>query len=245
MSVKIAVVCEAASDFVIAAKLSDRLICENIHWIEIEVIENYRTYVGAVAEEPFLTWARAKSEAAVIGLRIRGHFGGIPGELDAKAARRAIDVIRRRRPDIDAIMLVRDDDRLTARRKGLEQARSESDFGPRIVIGLAHCKRECWVLAGFVPENESESQRLGELQRQLGFHPCREAHELTAVEHGSKRDAKRVLRILSEGNAEREVSCWTDSPLDTLRTQGARTGLPEFLSEVESILLPLLGWNPR
>ena len=171
MPVVIVTVCEAPADFRIATALADRVVCEKTAWIEPAVLQDYRTYRGLDDREPFLAWKHIPVLAQQAGIRAHGHFDGQPGAPDALAARRALLLITRVAPAAEAVLLVRDDDRQAARRQGLEQARSEHRGRFRIVIGLAHCKREAWVLAGFDPKNEEEKSRIEQLRRELGFNP--------------------------------------------------------------------------
>jgi hypothetical protein len=109
------------------------------------------------------------------------------------------------------------------------------------VIGLAHCKREAWVLAGFVPKNEGETERIEQLRRELGFHPCDAAQRLTASHDDDKLSAKRVLGALTGEATDREACCWEESPLQTLRDRGEDTGLAAYIHQLEEVLVPLVG----
>ena len=241
MAIKIVVVCEAQADFVVASEIADRLVCDRIKWIEPETLDSFRTFCGLENPTVFTTWANIARLARNGNLRVRGHFDGQPAAPDAHAARRAIKIVLRELPDTDTILLIRDDDRQTARRQGLEQARSESIFSERIIIGLAHCKRECWVLSGFVALDDREVRLLNELRSELGFDPCSTAGNLTASHFQDLRSAKRVLSVLTGGIWEREVRCWRDTSLAVMRERGVETGLADFIAELESRLLPLLG----
>jgi hypothetical protein len=109
------------------------------------------------------------------------------------------------------------------------------------VIGLAHCKRECWVLAGFDPVGDSETKCLNELKKELGFDPRTSAHQLTAKHDGDKRSAKRIVTILIGDNHERELQCIHQSELQTLRTRGVDTGLSDYLAQIQERLVPVFG----
>ena len=95
--------------------------------------------------------------------------------------------IEAKMPGTDAVLLIRDDDRQVDRRRGLEQVRHASPLAERIVIGLAHTKRECWVLAGFEARDDQERELLAEIRRELGFDPCIQAEQLTAIHDHDKR----------------------------------------------------------
>lgn len=144
----------------------------------------------------------------------------------------------------DAVILLRDSDGEWERLKGLEQARTDRGWPFRVVLGMAHPKRESWVLAGYVPSDESEQERLENLKKSMGFDPIREAHTLKSNRRNSpdaKRDAKDILAQLTLENEEREASCWQKTPLAHLREHGVQVGLTTFLEEVEAELLPLFG----
>ena len=94
------------------------------------------------------------------------------------------------------VLLIRDCDDQPERRRGLAQAstREPGHAWPfHVVIGLAHPKREAWVLAGFEPRDPDEHARLTTLRSELGHDPCTSSDQLTARTPGSKRDAKRVV----------------------------------------------------
>ena len=107
------------------------------------------------------------------------------------------------------------------------------------MIGAANPKREAWVLNGFEPETPVEDKSLAELRQDLGFHPCERAERLTAKKDTAKRSARRVLGVLTGASYEREQKCWKETPLVLLKRRGEKTGLHDYLVEVEG-LLPLL-----
>ncbi len=239
MALTFVIVCEARNDFLTASELVDRVVCGSVEWIEPEFLDSLRDYSIPTGDEPFLTWKRVKGLAKESRLLPRGLIDGRPGDLDAQQTRRALYYIESNWPKVDGILLIRDDDRLVERRSGLEQARAASSLRERIVIGLAHTKRECWVLAGFEPIDEKEQELLVELRRELGFDPCIKAEELTAIHDHDKRSAKRVLRRLVQEDPHREAACWRQAPLQLLRDRGGQTGLRQFLAEILARLVPL------
>ncbi len=109
-----------------------------------------------------------------------------------------------------------------------------------MVIGAANTKRECWILAGFDPTDDAEGASLTDVRQELGFDPRSRAEELTAKADSARRSAKRVLAILTRGDADRELRC-TEADLELLRSRGDATGLREFLEEVATRLPPLFG----
>ena len=235
------VVCEAPADRNSACALADRVLLQEVEWLASETMDAVRKWRGATPEASFVRWASVRDECQKMGIRgIFGTFGGESGRPDAFVARLALLLMNasKRRPD--AVLLIRDSDGDFERRSGLEQARDARPWPFPVIIALAEPKRECWVLAGFEPKTEGEKERLVNEQRRLSFHPVREAHELTAREHGAKKDAKKVLKELTKDDPERERACLEETPLNTLSERGRATGLTAYLSEVRDRLVPVL-----
>lgn len=144
---------------------------------------------------------------------------------------------------IGGVLLSRDSDGVAERRRGLEQARvrRSGEWPFCVVIGVAEPKREAWVLAGFEPEDDDDSERLAGLWGELGCDPRERSHEFTARTPGSKRELKRILGLLTGDRAAREEPCWNTTPLELLRARGVGNGLAAYLDEVERSLVPLVG----
>ncbi len=242
MSRRIAVVHEAEADFDTATELADRVLVEAIDWLDEHLIANQREWVAQEPGGRRLTWRSIPQLARAVSIRAHGHFGGVPGEPDAAAARRAIMYLLVTIPELEAILLIRDQDDQPERRDGLEQARGHDRTGMVIVIGLAVVEREAWVICGFDPADDDEKQKLEDERQNLGLDPRDRSHELTACKNNlAKRSPKRVLRALSGGDADRERRCWRETTLATLRDRGAENGLVGFLHEVNDKLARLIG----
>lgn len=243
MTFTIAVVCEARADRDTACGLADRVLLEAADWIEKEELDYYRRWCGASKEQSFLPWKDVKSLARQENIRPHPSFDDSPIAPDAHAARRALLLLKKHGGFPDLVLLIRDDDRDARRRDGLEQARrwmaKHHRLVDRIVIGLAHPKRESWVLAGFDPRNDAERTLLDSICRELGFNPCTNAEQLTAKHEGDKRSAKRVLDCLRCGDPNREADCWNTIPLEFLRERGQHTGLADYLQELQLFFVPL------
>ena len=241
MTFSIAVVCEASADQRTGCQLADRVFCESADWIELEWLDILRSWRGLDSISSFVTWVQIKQRRDRFPrTRAHGHFSGEPGAADATAATRAIRLLMDCPDPPDAVVLLRDDDGQTERRKGLEQARNSSKMEVRIVIGLAHTKRECWVLAGFEPQSAEEEKRLAAVRQLLGFDPTARAEQLTATHDSDKLNAKRVLGELTGNDKDREARCWQVTGLRTLKTRGKAAGLADYLGEVKDILAPRL-----
>ena len=239
-SFSIVVLCEAAADQRTVCGIADRVLCQEVDWLEPLVLDSLRSWRGLRTNQPFLLWRDVHTLAEEANIHTHGFFDGKPGHPDAFIARRALALLTIGGDEpIDAVLLIRDSDKQFDRLEGLTQARDQaSGLGP-IVIGVARTMRECWVLAGFCETNEEERSRLEALRQELGFNPCLHAEELTAAKEQDKRSAKRVLNALTEGDLARQEACWMSTPLDQLETRGSATGLPEFIREIRERLVPL------
>jgi hypothetical protein len=241
--------CEAAADFQIASDLVDRVLRnQGPTWVAEtmemtpEAVRSWRS--DGHGRDFFLLrdLVRYVDDREV---RVpHGHFDGRPGAADALMGRTALSIVRKlvKHDTVDAVLVIRDLDDQPARKIGLGQARTEARSWAtfEIVLGCANPKREAWVLCGFEPESAEEHARLSALRAELGFPPHTQSHELDAKDEQAKRNAKRVLRILTGDDRGREAQCWKQTPLDTLRDRGVPSGLCEYLDEIEQRLVPLV-----
>ena len=110
-----------------------------------------------------------------------------------------------------------------------------------VVIGVAVIERESWVLSGFVPETDSETERLNAEINGLAFHPCEKPHDLKAGKNDqASRSPKRVLKVLTSDNWERQRKCWVETPLAALEGRGRDNGLVDYMNEVRERLVPFI-----
>jgi hypothetical protein len=234
----IGVVAEAAADQQTACILADRVLLGNIDWLTNELLPANRVYRGADFGTDFLAWKNVRDQARALGIKLHGHFGGEPGAPDAFVAREALAVFVTLRPA--AVVLIRDTDNQPERRRGLEQARQYKHWPFKVILGVAHAKRECWVLCGFEPAGPEEATLLSNVQTELGFDPCTKSEQLTAKAPDAHRQAKRVLSLLTGENLDRQKLCVQQTEIPILKERGKKNGLKDYLKEVESILVPLV-----
>ncbi len=240
MTIQIAVIHEAPADFVTATELADRVLLEPESWLRDQNLDDCRIWHHETSAGRALTWSGIKKLSTDAKIRGHGHFrprgGGSPepGENDARSARKAILFVFKEYPKIDAIVLIRDQDKYPDRRAGYEQARNEKHSVP-IVVGIAVLMREAWILSGFSPDpaDEAEDARLRAVRRRLGLDPRTRSHDIS--------DPKRALTELTADDRARERRCWLDPSLATLRERGQDNGLAEFLDDVTARLAPLFG----
>ena len=243
MSLRFVVISEARADHTIATELADRVLCEQIDWLEESHLDSQREWVGELPAGFHLNWQSIPDRARELGIKVHGHFDGEPGLPDAQAARRAIAYARRlsQESSIDAILLIRDADDQAIRRKGIEQARKDYSHPQPLIVGVAICERESWVISGFQPTNETEEERLQQETKLLGWNPCLKSHQLTAgKDNNAAKSPKRVLATLVGSDWSRQRECWMTTPLAVLRERGHDNGLDDYLTEVSERLAPLL-----
>jgi hypothetical protein len=242
MSVSIALVCESPVDRETVVALVHRLLCESVTWIEPESVESYCTFRGLHTGDSCLAWEHVPGLARAHGQRFPGKFKGLPREAyTAFQALVLLLLLAEDRPH--AVLLVRDSDRDLSRGGSAAAARDALASKTPVVIGVAHTKRECWVLAAFEPVTPDEERLLDELRPELGFDPRLNSHRLTAKHDGDKLSAKRVLAALTGGSRDRERVALQSAPLDIMRDRGRENGLSDFLGELSVRLLPL--FDPR
>jgi hypothetical protein len=249
---KLCIVYEAVADCDLGCSLADRVVVECIDWIrdQQELLEYQREWTTEDRGIQF-RWDAIDDLGRNMDLRVRGGYeDGEEAYPDFKAAVRALRVIRNLFDDVDAVVLIRDTDDQPERINGLNQAKNRFDRKPpgfRVLVGAVRKKRECWVLAGFVPNGKVETGLLEAERQYLGFDPTTRSHELTAKnnEHEDKRSAKRVLQKLTQGSSDREEQCWTDTPLEQLRAKGELNGLADYLRQIEEVLVPMVQGRQR
>jgi hypothetical protein len=179
-------------------------------------------------------WGRSDSKVAALR------------RYDYASTRKVLLLCALAEPRPDAVLLIRDlDNQPVERRKSIELARDQPvPAGFVVVLALANTKREAWVLNGSAAGSDFEETTLTAVRAELSFDPCHQSENLDATEPGAKRDAKRVLKLLTNGEPEREERCWMNASWDLLRTRGQGSGLASFLKEAKNRLVPLLTGQP-
>jgi hypothetical protein len=243
------IIVESAADFRTASTIANRLFIEQMPWLE-EYSTDLFTWSGLQEKTEFSCWSdirKIREELKARGIPSPRYLKGT-GKSDGATTHIVLQLITQlqRHRDIRAVVFIRDSDNQPERRTRLEQAREEREeqlSATAIVIGIAHTKREAWVLNGFVALDEAEESVLAQLRQQLSFDPTTEAHrlrEITRQEPDRMRNVKVVLNLLTQDDGERERHCWQHTSLNLLRERGIHTGLTAYMSEVEEQLVPLL-----
>lgn len=233
-------------------RLTDRMLCEPAargpaNWITKDHLEGIRRWRGVEDGHPF-TRLKVVHEIADRNRvpRLHGKFDGAAGAADAtlcrKALRTAQTMCKRGVLECDAVIIARDLDRARTRR-GFDQARAEDSWPFKVVLASADPEVEAWLLAGFVPHDETEQALLADVRREIGFDPTREPHRLRSTA-SSPKDAKKRFEQLTRNLRARQGAC-LEASLDMLRTNGAECSLADFLDDVEREIVPLFrGWTP-
>lgn len=253
--VEIVVVVEGAADARIATCIAERVIIEQLDWIE-PYLQSMIAWTGLLPNTEHTCWKDVGAiidEAKRQGVRLpkyisRQGYGQEPLKAYGAAARKVLNCVHRlpENRGIRAVLLIVDLDNQPERKAGLVQARLEHDNRqPRVavVIGTPDRNREAWVLNGFEAQDAAEQRILNQMIADLSFNPCEEAHRLRSTSHEEperQRNAKIVLEILTGGDQERESHCWETTDLATLRRRGIHTGLSDYIAELETRLPPVL-----
>lgn len=237
-------VCEGREDVRTVKALVRRVYQREIPWLRGELFDELIGWTGVESHTEFTRWAKeggVKELARRAGFRVHGDFQGQSGRGDAIQAKKALLLFRKKilaedSAAIPLVILFRDTDGERERRDGVERARDSfpaKNF--EIVVGVAHPKRECWVLLALDP-TEAEQQRIKQLRRGgegLGFDPTKRPEKLTASSSEAKREAKAVLSAIVDGDQRRrEQFVWSAADLDGLEAQGEQVGLRQFLVEL-------------
>jgi len=202
-----AVVAEGKADTQIACDLAERVVVEEVDWIEAESVAQLIRWQGADESRQYLTWAGIAKRFQAAGLVSHGRFRSVPGALDERRARKALLLLTSLLEPPAGVLLVRDTDDEVGRAESLERARQAGKWKFEVILATPHPKREAWVLAGFDSQNVGEQTALEQARSTLGFDPRLRAERLTARGTRGKRNAKKVLASLIR-DAEREQACW-------------------------------------
>lgn len=256
MSWSIALVCESGRDRNAIRTLVDRIIQRHVPWIESEQLDDYRTFRGVLPADEFTTWVHLPRMFTQYPVPLRrGNLSGeFPRHQFALHALKTIYLLRFHIPESfrpHAVILLHDSENKADIRDSLAGVRATLDRTHQLpaVVAVAHTEIECWAIAGFDPSRPDEQklleQLLGDFPPGIGFDPRNCSEELTATggdQH--KLSPKRVCRHLTGENDRRELESLERAatfPREQLIERGRNNGLHDFISDVESHILPLFG----
>jgi|GEM_PF-2164927 len=245
MSNRIVVIGEAQGDFEVARELIDQSIlrCVELTWIKEDVdLEHHRIYRGFEQSQEFVVWGWLDTtNTKDYRIRSRGMFeNDWPSHDVALRIQRAIFHFVN---DAEFIVVVKDTDGNELHETQLRSVRELVEKMP-VVVGIEHTKLECWLVAGFNPQNPTEEERLQTLclgeKPGIGFNPCLRSHELTATGPASKgdpRNAKRVLEFLVGDDWRVALRSLHRDNHPILSARGEHNGLADFLSDIRERLI--------
>ncbi len=251
------VIVESSADAQTATKLAERVLVEEIDWLDSELAQSLFRWSGLEVGTEHSCWKDIKDiiqSAKKSGLRIPKFLGhskksGVL-KADGAATMKILNLISlyqlKNIRQVRAVLLIRDLDNQPERRVGIKQARAEYiDRQPtlEIIVGTANRMREAWVLNGFIPFNQGEEKILENIKNQLNFDPCEESHRLRSnsrEEPERIRNPKVVLEELTDSKKSREQQCWEKTSLELLQQRGTDTGLTAYLQEIEQRLMPVI-----
>jgi len=250
------VIVESEADAEVAAKLAECVLVEKIDWLEDKQLQYLFQWRGLQENTKYSRWddivqiiENAKKVLGYKPPRYLGHANSGPLKTDGAGSIKILKLIRhlqKGQSSIRVVFLIRDLDNQPQRRQGITQARSEYNHLKNeleIIIGTADRSREAWVLNGFIPSSQGEIKILEDIKHQLKFDPCEDAHKLRAnsfEEPDRIRNPKVVLKKLTAGDRLREQKCWEETDLALLRQRGEKTGLSDYLKEIEERLIPII-----
>ncbi|WP_437644759.1 hypothetical protein [Sorangium sp. So ce362] len=90
-----------------------------------------------------------------------------------------------------------------------------------------------------IAEDDSERERLAALRGELHFDPCAKPERLTSKNPADRKDAKRVLTVLTSAGRGADAR-WADVPVERLEANGVACGLARFVREVQERLVPVV-----
>ena len=226
---RIGMVCEAPADHRTATTLAGRVLGHSVETTCINPTIDM--------DQAFTRWKNLdRHQHDWPRRRVHGFQGNsAPLHGQTLAARKAIMLFAGK---VDALILMQDgDDETNARRTAMERARTDprTPSPDRIVVAVPSPEREAWHIVGFDPKDDDERRKLAAARRELGFDPRTRSEELSHGKDTAKRNAKRVLDLLTDRDPARTHACITDAPLETLRSRGQENGLAAFLGDIERL----------
>lgn len=245
----IGIAAESVGDTRIIQKLVDRMLIDRIAWVK----ETVEACQGSMTDplSPCRSWQGVEGfgwldlhgawkRARERGLRIYGSFEGERAEEDAQMHRAALLLFAEEVEPPVAVVIARDMDGRAERAEGFAQAVVAGSWPFDVVLGaLPEPEIEAWLVAAWVPEDDSERQRLDALRRELHFDPCVQPERLTSKSEADRKDAKRVLAVLTTTGRDADAR-WADVLVEHLEASGAACGLARFVREVREHLVPLV-----
>lgn len=247
---RVLVFAEDVMGFTLARDLLDRVVVDrgpdwlSDIWGDRSLLGDQRTWTGVDPTDRWTKWTTLKTldrqrHGVTHGLGIKGYALRVYGAAHIVAT---LDPL----PDLVVFCIDTQGNELL-RDQMLDGWRRANVGHLPFVLAVAHQESEAWVIAGFVPENPSEKATLARQTVAHGFDPTSAPHRLTPNHLTNPHDAKRTAdALLPDGTlSPRAERCWLDQPLPDLERRGRSTGLPEYLTDVAGVVIPLLAGGRR
>src|SRR5579862_822778 len=198
--VSIALACEDGTNRDVAVAIIDRVLLERVDWLEADPahLEWVRRWLPEDA--PYFPLTKARERLAD-RRPLYGKFTDAPHDAIMVFAQLLFLLDLESRPQ--AVVIARDIDGDKSRRKAVDWVREKRNWPFVVIFAGADPEAQAWLIAGFDPVDEVERTRLETLCKELGFSPVECAERLKSTSHGSPRDSKRVLEILTNSDPER------------------------------------------
>jgi hypothetical protein len=226
---------ESATDVELIRSLVDRVLVEQVDWLEPELLPHNRGWVGP-DPHPAPDWLDVHSAWEVARdrkLPLYGHFMDGPGALEAKMFRAILLLFADLDEPPDVVVVGRDVDSKGERQRGLEQAVAERDWRFAVVGALAQPEIEAWLIAAWEPADDAERAVLAELRQALGFDPVQKPERLSSGASHHPRDAKRTLSKLCARRPS-ESDHWLNTDVEALCQCGDSCGLSATIVELRA-----------
>lgn len=237
-------VCEGPSDVRTVKSLTERILAERVMWLHGQDLSSFIRWTGLTDNEVYLKWSQVSQFAREAKIKVHGGFGELTEQRgEARKVLLAMRVMKHYRGEMDgpkALFLFRDSDGELARKSAIEAAREKSSWDVSTAIAVAHPMRESWLIAGFVPRDGEEALLQG-LRSEFGKDVITRSHELAPRDDTAASHPKNILTRLIGEDPSSEERCCLDAPLDELIERGQLNGLADFISALESEIVPMFG----
>ncbi len=233
------VIAESPSDAEWACILADRILCDEIDWIDAETLLDFRQWMGLGAEAPrFFGTGQDSTYTKIHDVprlakkhKLPRKHGLLQGDLTM--AHSAL-ILFRGLTEVDAVLVVRDGDGCEGRRSDLAQVCAMA-WPFHAIFALPNECMEAWILSGFQPGTNSEEADLKAECQRLGFNPTTAPERLSHKDPAPK-SGKATLKLLTCDSRARQAECLR-RPLAELSDRGAKAGLADYLDAVRAMAI--------
>lgn len=228
--------------------LVDRILIEKIEWAYQGLLKDLRQWQTFPNERRYYDRKHAVLDQKEHFPRVKFH-GQFKGHSWASEALhyKSLFLLYEKHWGTQFLFVARDGDKPAADRHEAfkavyqEYQSKRPEITKRIILAFAIPEVEAWLIAGFEEQNDKERQTLKLVKQELGFNPVEHPERLTSNNREDKKDAKRRFGELCCGQDQSVIEdrCLKTS-LETLKQNGQKCGLANFINQIQSKVLPLL-----